>query len=140
MTTTMKDCLFCKIAAGNIPVTKVYEDDNFLAFQDLKQAGKGHTLIIPKEHSPDLLEMDHLLGNELLRVIQKISNAIINGLRAQGINVIFNCKPAANQEIFHTHAHLVPRYEGDGLQGWPQKETSEEERVLYAEKIILALD
>jgi histidine triad (HIT) family protein len=136
----MKDCLFCKIVAGDVPATKVYEDDNFLAFQDLKQASKGHMLIIPKEHSADLLEMNPALGNELLRVIQQVSNAMLKGLGAQGINVIFNCKPAANQEIFHTHAHLVPRYEGDGLKGWPQKETTEEERVMYAEKIILALD
>ena len=134
-----QNCIFCKIAKGEIPSIKVYEDDKFIAFEDMNPSNKGHTLIVPKEHSEDILDMKGEKA-ELIGMIQKIGAACMKGLDAQGFNVMINTKPAAGQVIFHTHVHIIPRYEGDGLKHWPQKEASEEERIMNAEKIIKALE
>ena len=136
----MDDCIFCKIISGDIPSVKVYEDADFIAFEGLMPANKGHTIIIPREHSTDITEMNEELGNKTLKVVQKIGKACMKGLEAQGFNIIINTKPAAGQTIFHTHIHIIPRYEGDGLKHWKEHEVAEEERVLAAEKIIRALE
>lgn len=132
----MEDCIICKIIAGEIPSIKVYEDEYALAIMDKNPHGKGHVLLIPKEHRITLLEEDPQTGKQLLELIQKIAKAQKEGLGAQGVNVGVNIGTAAGQEIMHTHIHLIPRYENDGLKHWPQKETTDEERALAAEKII----
>jgi len=131
-----KDCLFCQIIKGEKPSTKIYEDDKFLAFQALFQASKGHTLIIPKEHSEDILEMKPELGTEMIKLAQDIGNATMQGLGAKGFNIGVNVKEMAGQVIFHTHMHIIPRFENDGLEGWDAKEASDEEMTLFAGKII----
>lgn len=136
----MENCLFCKIIRGEIPSIKVYEDNDFIAFEDLKPTNKGHTIIIPKEHSQDILDMNKELGCKALETIQKIGTACMKGLNAQGFNTMINTKPASGQVIFHTHIHIIPRYEGDGIKHWKQYDVPEEERVMAAEKIIKALE
>ncbi|MBN1175821.1 HIT family protein [Candidatus Woesearchaeota archaeon] len=136
----MENCIFCKIIKGEIPSIKVYEDNKFVAFEDLKPANKGHTVIIPKEHSEDILSMNKELGCSTLEVIQKIGTACMKGLDAKGFNIIVNTKPEAGQVIFHTHIHIIPRYENDGIKHWKQYDIPEEERILSAEKIIKALE
>ncbi len=135
----MENCIFCKIVAGKLPSDKVYEDDQFIAFQALTQSSEGHTLIIPKEHSEDVLSMDTALGPGCLDTIQKVGTAMMKGLPCDGFNVAINTKPAAGQVVFHTHIHLIPRRENDQRGDWPKVETSEEERTLFAEKIIREL-
>ena len=135
-----QDCLFCKILAGELPCDNVYENDQFIAFQALHQVSKGHTLIVPKEHSQDILDMDTDLGKELLSTIQKIGTATIKGLGASGFNIGVNTKPSAGQVIFHTHIHIIPRYENDNMEMWKEKPTEAEDRTLFAQKIISALD
>ena len=136
----MNECIFCKIITGEIPCVKVYENDDVLAFQALGQVNPGHTLIIPKQHSNNLLEMNSSLGNSMQRAILVVGNAMIQGLQLDGINIINNVHEAAGQEVMHTHIHLIPRKKGDGFKHWPLQETSEEDRLLYAEKIIKSIE
>ena len=134
------DCIFCKIIAGELPADKVYEDDDFLAFEALEQTSKGHVLLIPKEHSKDVLDMNSALGNKFLSVTKKIGTALMEGLGAQGFNIGLNTKSAAGQEVFHTHFHLIPRYTDDKLVMWPLKKTSPDDRAIFAQKTISKLD
>lgn len=136
----MENCIFCRIIEGNLPSTKVYEDDEFLAIQSLNQSVTGQTLLIPKEHSPNILEMNTELGSKMLELIQKIGTAQIRGLQADGFNVAINTGGEAGQKIHHTHIHLLPRFKDDGKTLWKEHEASEEERESHAEKIIDAME
>ena len=108
----MDDCIFCKIIAGEIPAHKVYEDERTLAFLDILPASRGHTLIIPKEHSPDL----ESIGSESLcatmRGVQQVDRLLRSKLLPDGMNLFQNNGTAAGQVVFHFHVHLVPRWEG----------------------------
>ncbi|MFP4118881.1 MAG: HIT family protein [Candidatus Woesearchaeota archaeon] len=135
-----EDCIFCKIVRGEAPSTKVYEDDDFIAIQSLFQSVKGHTLLIPKEHSEDITQMKPELGQKMLELIQKVGKAQMRGLGADGFNVAVNTKREAGQVIDHTHIHLLPRFKDDGMKLWKEHEVDEEDRVLYAEKIINGME
>lgn len=112
----MTDCIFCKIIAGEIPSSKVYEDDKVLAFLDITQVTKGHTLVVPKAHHRNLLAMDAEAASQLFAVVPKIANQLKDKLGASGMNIINNNEEVAGQTVFHTHVHLLPRYdEHDGL-------------------------
>ena len=134
----MKDCIFCKIVAGEVPSVKIYEDDEFLVIQSTGQNVKGHSLIIPKEHSTDVLEMNSELGCKIFSLIQKIGTAMLTGLKADGFHTTINTKPIASH-VEHTHIHMIPRYKGDGIIQWKEHPVSEEDRVIYAGKIIKEL-
>lgn len=113
-------CLFCRIARGEIPCAKIYEDDQVLAFLDLGPAKPGHTLVIPKEHHENLLDTPVRLAPALLAAMQKVGKAVMSASGATGFNMLQNNFPAAGQAVFHVHWHLIPRREGDGLSLWPQ--------------------
>ena len=106
----MSDCIFCKILAGEIPASKVYEDEQVLAFLDISQVTPGHTLVVPKEHHRNLLEMDAASASQLFAKIPVIAQKVIKATQADGMNIIANCEEVAGQTVFHTHVHLVPRY------------------------------
>ncbi|MBY5033570.1 HIT family protein [Streptococcus gallolyticus] len=113
----MSDCIFCKIVAGEIPSSKVYEDDQVLAFLDLTQVTKGHTLVVPKAHYRNMLEMDGDSASSLFARVPKIARQLKNKLGAAGVNIINNNEEAAGQTVFHTHVHLLPRFDqNDGLK------------------------
>lgn len=132
----MNECLFCKIVAGKIPSAKVYEDDHFLAFLDITPIHKGHTLLIPKEHYRDTLETPDELLALLSPAMKKVARAVKNATHADGINMYINNDRAAGQVIFHTHVHLIPRFEDDGLHLWKGKELyANDEMNTVAEKI-----
>ncbi|MBU1046566.1 HIT family protein [Patescibacteria group bacterium] len=114
----MNDCLFCKIVAGEIPCDKIYEDEKFLVFLDINPVNRGHSLVVPKKHSRNLLEMEDNELKEMSVLIKKISNHLKTQLKADGINIVSNNEPAAGQLIFHTHIHIIPRFEGDGFKHW----------------------
>ena len=108
----MEDCIFCKIIAGEIPSTKVYEDDEVLAFLDISQVTPGHTLVVPKKHVANIYEYDTDLAAKVFS--RKNSNPNILGL-----NILNNNGEVAYQSVFHSHIHLIPRYskkEGFGLR------------------------
>ena len=123
----MSDCIFCKIIAGELPCHKIYEDDNFLAFLDIEPISKGHTLIVPKEHYDVFAETPADLLAEMIKVVQKIGNAVQKSTNADGFNVGLNNGAAAGQIIMHTHFHIIPRFNNDGLHTWPSVECSEGE-------------
>lgn len=122
------DCIFCRIAAGEIPSATVYEDDDFRAILDLGPAAKGHTLVIPKSHSDNLLSVEPDTAAKALKVISKTANAIKEALGCDGINVVQNNGEAAGQTVMHLHFHIIPRYKNDSVNiGWqPMKPSNEE--------------
>lgn len=108
----MENCIFCKIAAGEIPSYKVYEDDVVYAFLDLSQVTQGHTLVIPKKHVTDIFEYDEKLASAVFARIPKIARALEEAFpEMEGLNILNNNKELAYQSVFHSHIHLIPRYE-----------------------------
>ena len=109
----MKNCIFCKIVAAEILGHVVYEDEHVLAFLDISQATKGHTLIIPKVHRVDIFEMESSAMEQVFSVVPKIACALKETFGCSGINIVSNNGESAGQTVFHYHVHLIPRYGGD---------------------------
>ncbi|MCK9375323.1 MAG: HIT family protein [Syntrophobacterales bacterium] len=116
----MHDCIFCRIAAGKLPAARVLETPTVLAFLDIAPVHYGHTLVIPKVHYPNLLELPDELWKEMGQVCRRVARSVQLGLKAQGFNIGMNNFEAAGQEVFHAHVHVIPRYLGDGLKLFPQ--------------------
>ena len=113
----MDNCIFCKMVKGEIPCAKVYEDQDILAFLDINPASKGHTLVITKEHFANFTLVPKDLLGKAYAVAQKIAQAQISQLGAEGANVITNINEIAGQSVMHFHIHVIPRYKkDDGLQ------------------------
>ena len=106
------DCVFCAIAAGEIPSFKVYEDDLVLAYLDINPCSKGHTLVIPKAHTTGLLDTSDEMLAALLARVKKVAARLREVLSCDGFNILQNNGAAAGQSVFHVHFHIVPRYEG----------------------------
>lgn len=112
----MDDCIFCKIISGEIPSAQVYEDDQVLAFLDITQTTPGHTLLIPKKHVRNVLEMDQTLASETFSKLPLVARAVQKATNALGMNIINNNEEIAGQTVFHAHIHLVPRFsDNDGI-------------------------
>ncbi len=107
-----KNCIFCKIAAGEIPSATVYEDADFRVILDLGPASRGHALILPKEHYKDLCELDEAIAAKVMPLAGKIGKAMMKSLGCAGFNVVQNNGQEAGQTVFHFHTHIIPRYEG----------------------------
>ncbi|HBR80111.1 MAG: Histidine triad (HIT) protein [Candidatus Uhrbacteria bacterium GW2011_GWE2_45_35] len=118
----MTNCLFCNIIAGEIPCHKIYEDENVLAFLDIKPLNPGHTLIVPKKHAEHLLESTNEEVMAVMTAAKKIAPGIMESVGAMGCNINFNVGHSAGQIIFHTHLHIIPRYEDDGYKEWCRTE------------------
>lgn len=132
----MNDCIFCKIIAGEIPATKVYEDSEFLAFLDLYPVNIGHTLIVPKKHFENIHDLPDDILIKMSLVVKKVSGAVKDGVNADGINVTSNNGTHAGQVIFHSHTHIIPRFAGDGFPMWRgARGYNEGEMEMTAEKI-----
>lgn len=113
---TDPDCIFCKIVAGDIPSTRVDEDDRTLAFMDISPATRGHVLVVPKRHHRDLLtiDADDLIACTL--TAQRVAGRVVEQLDADGVNVLNCCGAAAWQTVFHFHLHVIPRYLNDPVR------------------------
>lgn len=110
----MSECIFCKIIAGEIPSSKVYEDDHVYAFLDLTQATPGHTLVIPKEHVQDIFAFPPETAGNLFSAVPGISKGLMRAFpEACGMNIVQNNGEVAYQSVFHSHLHLIPRYSSD---------------------------
>ncbi len=128
----MKDsnCIFCKIANGEIPSNTIYEDDDFRVILDNGPATKGHALILPKEHYADLFELSDEAASKALIVAKKVSAQLKDKLNIDGLNVVQNNGETAGQTVKHFHIHLIPRYKNDGQHIlWNPTEPSAEELV-----------
>ena len=110
----MSDCIFCKIVAGEIPCTSVYEDDQALAFMDIGPIIKGHVLVIPKKHYDPVTETPDAVLQHLIVVVKKIAAAQRKALKTDGCNIIQNNGRVSGQAVPHLHFHVIPRFEGDG--------------------------
>jgi len=110
----MENCIFCKIIRGEIPSYKVYEDNDVVAFLDISQATKGHTLVVPKIHSSNLIDIDTVTLSKVMIVAQKIATSMMKTLDGiKGINIVNNCGEDAGQSVMHFHVHVIPRYSKD---------------------------
>ena len=106
------DCIFCKIANGEIPATEICENEGFRVILDLGPASKGHALVLPKEHYRDITELPEKAAGEAFSLAGKVGKAMKQGLGAAGFNIVQNNGTAAGQTVFHFHIHVIPRYEG----------------------------
>ena len=131
----MSDCIYCQIVVGESPSYKIYEDDDVLAFLDIYPINPGHTLVIPKAHTVDLLDtsIDSLIA--IIKVLPKIAKAVVRGVQADGFNVGVNNGAAAGQIIQHVHFHVIPRFKDDGYKSWGQRKYKEGESAKIAEQI-----
>ena len=113
--TTEADCIFCKIVAGQIPSTKVTEDDDTYVFMDINPAARGHALVIPKRHTQDITTIDPGDLTAVTTKAQDIAKRAMKVFDADGVNLLNCCGSAAWQTVFHFHVHVIPRYAGDQL-------------------------
>lgn len=137
----MEDCLFCKIVKGEVPSTKIYEDEHVYAFLDINPMNLGHTLVIPKGHCADIHDIPESELHHVISAAKKIANAVKKATDADGVNVYMNNGKAAGQIIFHSHTHVIPRFEGDGHIVWESKAKYEDDGAQkLAERIQEELD
>ncbi len=122
------NCIFCKIANGEIPSKTLYEDEQFRVILDLGPATKGHALILPKDHYADLFELPEEKAGEVMHLAKRMVMKMKEKLGCEGFNLVQNNGDLAGQTVFHFHMHLIPRYRADGQTiGWKPQEVSEEE-------------
>ena len=122
----MIDCIFCKIANGEIPSTTIYEDDDFRVILDMGPATKGHALLLPKKHYADLFELDDETAEKVLKTAKKVAGQMKEALHADGFNLVQNNGETAGQTVFHFHMHLIPRYEKDSVGNfWQPREITD---------------
>ena len=116
------DCIFCKLANGEIPTATLYEDDEFRVILDQGPATKGHALILPKQHFANIYEIPDETAAKAMILGKKMATAMTKALHSDGFNLVQNNGEAAGQTVFHFHMHLIPRYEGDnaGIAAWKQ--------------------
>jgi len=131
---TMENCIFCKIASGEIPCDKIYEDKDFLVFLDIKPVSDGHLLIIPKKHIVWMQEADDTIISNIFILTKKIMLALKKSLPCDYVQ-----ESVVGNEIPHFHIHLIPRYLSDNFPNLPTKEYKEEQTKKLIEKITLAL-
>ena len=109
-------CIFCKIVAGELPAQIVHEDERTVAFMDINPATRGHLLVVPREHSRDLLAIEHEDLAAAMTSAQRMAGRVVERLDADGVNLVNGCGPAAWQTVFHFHVHVIPRYDHDPLR------------------------
>ena len=109
----MENCIFCKIANGEIPAATLYEDENFRVILDLGPASKGHALILPKSHAANIYELSDEMAAKAMILAKKMATAMTAAVKRDGFNIVQNTGECAGQTVFHFHMHLIPRYKGD---------------------------
>lgn len=133
-------CIFCKIANGEIPSATIYEDGEFRAILDLSPASKGHALILPKDHYPDVCGLDSAAAAKVLPLAAKLGAAMKKSLGCTGFNLVQNNGMDAGQTVFHFHMHVIPRYEnGPVIAAWEPHPAEAGELAEIAEKIKTAI-
>ena len=132
----MADCIFCKIAGGEIPSYTVYEDNDFRAIMDIAPASKGHVIILPKVHAADVFELEEDIASKIYVVAQKIAKAVKEATGCDGVNILQNNGEAAGQTVFHYHMHLIPRYKEDEVTiAWTPGTLAEEVKKQILEEM-----
>lgn len=130
------NCIFCKIANGEIPSYSLYEDTDFKVIFDLSPATKGHALILPKEHYANLFELKDEIASKALVLAKKVITVMKDVLQCNGFNILQNNGQSAGQTVFHFHIHLIPRYDGSKeIIYWVPKESKEEQLIELSQLI-----
>lgn len=130
------NCIFCKIAAGEIPAATLYEDEDFRVIMDVSPASKGHALILPKEHYANVYELTDELAAKVYVLAKKMVTKLKDIVECDGYNILQNNGVAAGQTVFHFHMHLIPRYENDEVNiGWAPGTLSDEVKELVVSKM-----
>ena len=134
------NCIFCKIANGEIPSSTVYEDEMFRVILDLSPATKGHALVLPKQHFRNIFDIDEKTSSRLFVVASKVARAMNETLKCDGMNIVQNNEEIAGQTVFHFHLHIIPRYANDGQNiNWIAGNSKPEELQKIASHIRSAL-
>ena len=123
----MKDCVFCKIASGEIPSMKIYEDDLTVAFMDVAKDVDGHVLVIPRKHCKNMLDADEETLFAVARTVKMISNHLAEKCGYDGVNLLNASDESAGQSVPHLHIHIIPRKTGDGIDAWPRFDGAKED-------------
>ncbi len=132
-----EDCIFCKIANGEIPSKTIYEDEMFRAILDLGPAAKGHALILPKDHADNLFELSEETAGQVMKLAKNLATKMKEKLGADGFNLVQNNGAVAGQTVMHFHLHLIPRYENDGQHiSWNPGKPTDEELEAIRKKIV----
>ena len=132
----MDNCIFCKIANGEIPAATLYEDENFRVILDLGPASKGHALILPKSHAANIYELSDEMAAKAMVLAKKMATAMTEALKCDGFNIVQNNGEAAGQTVFHFHMHLIPRYKGDNVGiTWTPGELSDKDKEEILSKV-----
>lgn len=122
------DCIFCKLANGDIPTNVIYEDDDFTVILDASPATKGHALILPKEHYANIYELPDDIAAKVMPLAKKLATHMTEVLHCDGFNIVQNNGEVAGQTVFHFHVHLIPRYKGGvNILGWSHESFTDEE-------------
>lgn len=134
------DCIFCKIANGEIPSATLYENEDFRVMLDIGPASFGHTLILPKKHYADIYELPDELASRVMVLAKKVAEALKQALELEGLNLLQNNGSLAGQTVYHFHLHLIPRYQGDevGLT-WKPGELQDRDKEVIIEKVTALL-
>ena len=132
----VEECLFCKIVKGELPSSKIYEDENTLAFLDLFPVNKRNSLVISKEHYENIFDVPEEILSKISSVVKKVAGAVKKGVNADGISIAQSNGKSAGQVIPHIHFHVMPRFKEDGLKLWPQGKYDEDEMEEYKKNII----
>ena len=128
------DCIFCKLANGDIPTNTIYEDADFRVILDAAPATRGHALILPKDHFANLYELDENVAASAMKLAKKMVAHMTEKLHCDGFNLVQNNGECAGQTVFHFHMHLIPRYENDGAKiAWKPTNPAEEEQKKLCE-------
>ena len=125
-----ENCIFCKLANGDIPTNMIYEDDMFAVILDASPATRGHALILPKEHAANIYELSEETASRIFVLAKKMAAKMTELLKCDGFNIVQNNGEVAGQTVFHFHMHLIPRYKGDGNEEklcWNHQEFTPEE-------------
>jgi len=130
------DCIFCKLANGDIPTNMIYQDEEFSVIMDASPATKGHALILPREHYANIYELPEDLCGKTFTLAKKMATHMTEVLGCDGFNVVQNNGEEAGQTVFHFHMHLIPRYKGGTpILGWDHPEISPEEIAEITERL-----
>lgn len=122
------NCIFCKLANGDIPTNSIYEDEMFKVILDMSPATRGHALILPKDHYKNIYEMPEDVVAAAFVLAKKMAIKMTDALGAEGFNLVQNNNEVAGQTVFHFHIHLIPRYSDDNQKiGWKPGSPSAEE-------------
>lgn len=132
----MSDCIFCKIANGEIPSATLYEDQDFRVILDLGPASKGHALILPKSHAANIYELPDELAGKAMILAKKMAGKMTEALGCEGFNIVQNNGELAGQTVFHFHMHLIPRYQEDRVKlTWEPGKLTDEVKEELLEKL-----